>query len=287
MKKIRFRVIILILWFISFYLFDRLLEPIAFSNLAIVLVIAVAIFNIAFPRLSGVSKWASIFIPIILLIGIKFVTGELLGNQNLLLAVLEVSAIVITTVLVRWVSLPLIEFEKVVTQITYGQPEKATEPILTGHETIYREVRRARNHQRPLALISVGIDEKSIVMDGEQNAQEIQFYMIKKLKLSGLSKILCRELEDCAIIVKENNHFLAVLPETMPDETLVVMERLRQKASVELGVDIKLGKATLPQDSYTFEGLVDQANREMKTDREPMPYVVLDQHPAAQPVKEC
>jgi hypothetical protein len=287
MKKIRLRVIILILWFISFYLFDRFLDPIAFSNLAIILVIAVTIFNIAFPRISGVPKWASIFIPIILLLGIKFVTGELLGDQNLLLSVLEVSTIVITTFLVRWVSLPLVEFEKAITQITVGQPVNDTEPVLTGHETIYREVRRARNHQRPMAIISVGIDEKSIVMDGDRKEQEIQFFMIEQLKLRGLSKILCSEMEDCAIIVKENNHFLAVLPETLPEETLVVMERLRRKACDELGVEIKLGKANLPKDGYTFEGLVDQANKEMRTDREPVPYVVLDQHPAEQPVKEC
>ncbi len=56
MKKIRFRVIILILWFISFYLFDRLLDPIAFSNLAIVLVIAVASIQYSLPAPIGCSK---------------------------------------------------------------------------------------------------------------------------------------------------------------------------------------------------------------------------------------
>jgi hypothetical protein len=287
MKKIRFRVIILILWFFSLYMFDRLLDPFALSNLAMILMIAAAIFTILLPRLSGVPRWVVIFVPIFLLFGIKFMRGELYGDMNLFLTFLEVLAITTTTLLVRWVSLPLMEFEKVITQITLGQPERATEPILSGHETIYREVRRARNHQRPLALISVGIDEKSIVVYGEENAQEIQFFMIKQLKLRGLSRILCGELEDCAIIVKENNHFLAVLPETLPEETLVVMERLRHKASVELGVEIKLGMATLPKDSYTFEGLVDKANQEMRTGPEPVPYVVLDQHPAEQPVKEC
>jgi hypothetical protein len=287
MKKIRFRVIILILWFFSLYMFDRLLDPFALSNLAMILMIAAAIFTILLPRLSGVPRWVVIFVPIFLLFGIKFMRGELYGDMNLFLTFLEVLAITTTTLLVRWVSLPLMEFEKVITQITLGQPERATEPILSGHETIYREVRRARNHQRPLALISVGIDEKSIVVYGEENAQEIQFFMIKQLKLRGLSRILCSELEDCAIIVKENNHFLAVLPETLPEETLVVMERMRHKASVELGVEIKLGMATLPKDSYTFEGLVDKANQEMRTGPEPVPYVVLDQHPAEQPVKEC
>jgi hypothetical protein len=287
MKKIRFRVIILILWFFSLYMFGRLLDPFALSNLAMILMIAAAIFTILLPRLSGVPRWVVIFVPIFLLFGIKFMRGELYGDMNLFLTFLEVLAITTTTLLVRWVSLPLMEFEKVITQITLGQPERATEPILSGHETIYREVRRARNHQRPLALISVGIDEKSIVVYGEENAQEIQFFMIKQLKLRGLSRILCSELEDCAIIVKENNHFLAVLPETLPEETLVVMERMRHKASVELGVEIKLGMATLPKDSYTFEGLVDKANQEMRTGPEPVPYVVLDQHPAEQPVKEC
>lgn len=287
MRKIRYRIIILILWFFSLYLFGRLLDPIAFSNLAMVLLIAVAIFNIVLPRLSGVQRWVAILVPIVLLLGIKFMWGELYGDMNLFLTFLEVLAIVITTILVRWVSLPLMEFEKVITQITLGQPEIAAEPILTGYETIYREVRRARNHQRPLALISIGIEEKSIVIDGEQNIPEIQFFVIKQLKLRGLSKILCSDLEDCAIIVKENDHFLAVLPETMPEETQVVMERLGHKASVELGVEIKLGVATLPKDSYTFEGLVDKANREMRTGREPVPYVLLDQNPVERPVEEC
>jgi hypothetical protein len=124
------------------------------------------------------------------------------------------------------------------------------------------------------------------VVDGEKNAQEIQYFVVKQLKLHGLSKLLCSQLEDCAIIVKEDDHFLAVLPETTPEETLVVMQRLHQKAFVELGVEIKIGMASLPHDSYTFEGLVDKANREMQVTSETVPYVLLDQHSAEQPVKE-
>jgi hypothetical protein len=286
MKKIRFLVIILILWFFLIFLFDRFPEPIAFSSLAMIFVMAMVIFNLAFPRISAVQRWIVTIAVIILLLGIKVMRGELYGDTNFSLTILEILAIGITTFLVRWVCLPLVDFEKVVNQISLEQPERPTELKLSGHEIIYREVRRARNHQRPLALISVGINEKSIVIDGQQKLQEIQFFMLKQLKLRGLSKILCSELEDCAIIVKENDHFLAVLPETTPGETQVIMERLRQKASVELGVEIKLGMASLGTDSYTFEGLVDKANREMQNNQEPVPYMLLDQQPAEQPAKE-
>ena len=94
------------------------------------------------------------------------------------------------------------------------------------------------------------------------------------------------ELEDCAIIVQDTDHYLAVLPDTKTDEIPIVVERLRQKACGQVGVELKIGVATLPQDSYTFEGLVERAMREMVKDREPQPCLILDKIPMEQRITE-
>ena len=140
-------------------------------------------------------------------------------------------------------------------------------------------MRRARNHHRPLALISISVEEKTIEPVVERMVKEIQLSMIRQYKLQGLSKLLCQELEDCAVIVRDTDRFLAVLPETMPEELPFVLERLRKKASDQVSVGLKIGVATLPNDSNTFEGLVDRATLAMENDLEAQPHVALEHYP--------
>jgi len=113
----------------------------------------------------------------------------------------------------------------------------------------------------------------------EKFNQENRRYRMKQQIFNELAKMLRGELEDCTVIVRENNHYLVVIPEIMPEELPFVVERLRQKASAEIGIEIKIGLATLPQDGYTFEGLVEKATCEMEQDRNPEACIVMEQYP--------
>ena len=75
-------------------------------------------------------------------------------------------------------------------------------------------------------------------------------------------------LEDCDVIVQCNNHFLVLLPETTSDNVPRLIERLRRKVQTDVGVDINVGMATLPEDGLTYEGLIDKANLEMMAEQE-------------------
>lgn len=279
MKRIRLRVTILTSWLVFIFIIDRILSPIAISSASVALVFVVVFTTLLMPRTPVVLRWVMMVLPLVALFSIKLWTGTLSGDLALSLSVVETFIIVITTVLSSWVSAGLGEFENSVMQAGLGENENNRDLSGSGLGVIYREVRRARNHQRPLALISIGVEEKSIDLAVEKMVKEIQLSMVKQYKLQRLSKILNEQLEDCAIVVRDTNRFLAVLPETKPEELPIVLERLRLNAHSQVNVELKIGAATLPNDSFTFEGLLDKATQAMEDSNQPLPYVILDQQP--------
>jgi GGDEF domain-containing protein len=163
------------------------------------------------------------------------------------------------------------EFESAIAHITIGRRSQAAEPPLPGRGSIYREIRRARNYERPLALMAVAVEEKSVQVALDRMVQEAQLTLMKQYALSGVSKVLCEELEDCNVVVQSNGHFLIGLPEVTPEQLPSLMERLRQLVSEQVGVSLKIGAASLPQDGLTFEGLQDKAIKDMASDLERQP----------------
>ena len=264
MKRLRRRVTLLACWLILFFSIERLFSIIDISNIAYILVLVLIITGLVIPHFGKVSFWAMLAVPTVLILVIKGLRGDFLSGTAVALAIFEVSAIIITVILATWMNSAIYEFEGVVTKLTIGHRERIPESSSVGQGFIYREVRRARNHQRPLTVMAVAVDEKSLNTPKDQLVQEVQLAIIKQYMLSGISKTLCDELDDCAIIVQADDHFLIAMPETKPEEVPIITERLRRQVAEQVGVNLGIGTATLPEDSYTFEGLVDKASNEMK-----------------------
>lgn len=266
MKRLRRQVVILACWLVSFFGVEQLLEPVHINSATFIYIFAVMIVVLVMPRFVGIPLWILITAPVTVFLAIKQWLDPIAGSVAILLTAAEVASIVITTYLAYLVSKSIYEFENAVTHITVSQTKHPTEDSSLGAGVLYREVRRARNHQRPLSLMAVAIDDKSLKLDLDRIVQEAQQAMMKQYARSSLSRILCERLEDCDTIVQNNGHFLVLLPETTPADLPALIERLRQQASDQLGIAIDIGAASLPQDGFTLEGLVEKATREMKTD---------------------
>ncbi len=271
MRQMRFRAAILAGWLIFLFGIDRLIDPVDITDLAYAVVLIVLLLTLLAPRWSREPKWVVIALPIVIFLVLKAQTGASVLGTATLLTITEAGAIVVTVLLARWESSAIGELEEVIAHITLGRPSQAAEPSLSGQGSIYREIRRARNYQRPLALMAVAVEEKSVQIALDRMVQEAQVMLMKQYALGGVSKVLCQELGDCNVVVQGNDHFLIGLPEVTPEQLPGMMERLRQLVSEQVGVSLKIGAASLPQDGLTFDGLQDKAIKDMESNLEHRP----------------
>jgi GGDEF domain-containing protein len=114
----------------------------------------------------------------------------------------------------------------------------------------------------------VGVEEKSIQVVMDHMVHEAQQSIMRQYALANVSKTLCDKLEDCDIVVQHKDHFLIVLPETRPEDIPGLTRRLRKQIEEQVGVELKIGTASLPNDGYTLDGLIQKATLDMETDGE-------------------
>jgi len=261
--RMRLPVTILIIWLFLFYNIERLSEPIDITDVAYTFVPFMAILTILVPRLRKVPLWVLLVVPIPVFLVIKALVKSSAWGTSLPLTVTELCVIAATTIMARWVSNGVSEFEHAVAHITIGQVDALPESFSTGQAEMYREVKRARRHQRPLALMAIGIEGKSVQVALDRMVQEVQQAMMKRYVMSNVARMLCDELEDYDIIAQEDDRFLILLPEVASEELADLADQLRQAVSEQVGVTLQIGTASFPEDAVTFESLVDKAVEEM------------------------
>lgn len=264
MKQLRIRAILLACWLIGFYIIVHYWEPFNINHISYLFLLVVAVFILTTPRLKRIHYLWMLPVPAIVFLGIKALMEMPILGSAFSVTIIEICAIIFTTMLLIWVRNAIQEFENAVAEITIGRRDKVIESTTEGQSILYREVRRARNHQRPLVLMAIAVDENSLKGAMNRMVIEAQQSVIRQFTLANISKTLCEKLEDCDIVVQTNNHFLVVLPETKPDDLPGLIERLRKQVTDQVGVDLKVGTASLPQDGFTFEGLLDKATLEMQ-----------------------
>ncbi len=262
MKRIRLPVALLIIWLFAFYNVDRLSfsgfqNPLDLSPLAYLLVPVAAVALLLVPQVQRISVWlmAAAFGAVYL--GLNFLAYDFSDAPRVLV---EISAILGTIFLARWVSTGVLEFEQAVVNITLGQIGERR----TRQGEMYREVRRARAHQRPLTLVAIKPDDKSITVAIDRMVQEAQEAMIRQYVLSNISKTLADELDDYNIIAKSKDHFLVLLPEVTTERLPDLEKRLRRVMVEKVGVAVQIGSATLSRELTTFEGLVQKATEDFE-----------------------
>jgi hypothetical protein len=124
---------------------------------------------------------------------------------------------------------------------------------------MYREVRRARNYRRPLALLAISTSGDDHDAPLNHFIEEVQRERVREYVAARIAHLLSNEMKDCDIITRRNAHFVVLVPEVSHSEAAALLKKLEATAKEKLGFDLKTGLATFPDQEVTFEGLVQRA----------------------------
>jgi len=258
-RRMRLLVATFIIWLLFFYNIERLSVPNIITGVAYAFLPAVAVLVIVSTRLRKVPLWLLLAAPVSVFLMLKFWSGYRVWGVAVPRTVTEVCAIAVTIILARWVNNGMSEFESAIAHITIGKFDALSESFSTGQAEMYREMRRARHHQRPLSLVSVGVADESVQVALDRMVQEVQQAMMKRYVMSDVAKTLCEQLEDYDIIAQKDDHFLLLLPEVTSEQLADLVGQIHQVVSEHVGVTLQIGTASFPDDAVTFESLVEKA----------------------------
>lgn len=258
MKAIRFWVVVLLGWLFLLYNIERLSSPINIASFVYVMTIILAALVIFFPRLQRISLPWLLLIPLPFFLGLKYWLGYRIAGGNLPITVTEICTISLTILLARQVVLPLEEIRELISDVMIGHLKRLSQSFDLGQSDMYREVRRARAHHQPLALLMVSIADETAELSVDRFIKEMQQEIVKKYISARLAQLLLRELKDYDIITQRDDHFITLLPGISREDVPEIVKILKSRAKEKLGLTLKIGAATFPEE-VTFEKLVESA----------------------------
>jgi len=264
MKHLRLIIMVLAGWFIAIVGVDLLFHTAMISIAAYSFVVGLTFVYLAVPKIARFPIWVVLLVPTMIFILLKAGTGGFSSAEVIPYSITEILVVILTIVIAYQISYLLNNYEESLAKAKHTSENYYSETDSSGLGFIYREVRRARNHQRPFALMTVAIDQKSMGETNGKNRRQESPKAVARQWLASIAAVLCNGLEDCSIIVRSDDHFIIGLPETTPEDIPTISERIRRQVYEQVGVYLVLGSATLPNDGYTFEGLLNKATEEMK-----------------------
>lgn len=263
----RFWVAVMVVWMFLVYSIERGNDAVNITGAAYIFVPVVAVLMIAVPVMRKIPLWVLLAVQGVLFLSIKAWAATVWGSA-LPLTVTELFIISVTASLARSVSKGVGEFEHALSRIALGPTDTLADSMANGQAEMYKELKRARNHQRPLGLMAIEVENASVEAALDRMVREAVQAMMKQYVLSDVARTLCEKLEDYDIIARHGEDFLILLPEVTPGQLFDLAGRLREVVYEETGVALKVGVASFPEDALTFDNLMEKAVQGLEGDME-------------------
>lgn len=214
------------------------------------------------------APWYFVFLMwAVLLLGGRLLLGltPLWGSMEIYRTITELSLLAVAVWLGRLMADSFNEVESFIEAVTL--PREGQRILDKGDSTdeIKVEFIRSRRHNRPLSIIMLEPASRSLRLDLERTLIEIQRKMAERFLVASLAEIINKEVRRTDIIVNqgEDGRFVVLCPETTPDGSVFLAERIQAVISEKLNIPMAFGSASFPDQAVTFEDLVSHAEFEL------------------------
>lgn len=251
-------------WLFAVYNVERIHEPINIASFVYVMAAVISIACVVLPMLRRISlPWMAVAVGGSFLL-LKVWLGYPIAGSHLPITVTEACVLAVTVGLTWQLVSKADELEEVADHVALIDLDSTHSPFVLQQGEIYREIRRAREFSRPLALMTVSPKPQSIRESLGRFRDEIRQRTVKKFVHARLAEFLSKEVNHCDLVARRNGHFVVVLPETDGDHANQLVNRLKETAAEHLGLNLQVGLASLPDDELTFAGLLERAEAQMR-----------------------
>ena len=266
MAKLRFWVSAALLWLAFLLSIERLYEPINIASFVYVMAALMVVITSVLPLRRRWQAGTLMAVAMCLYLALKIVLRYPLLGPGLPLTVTEIVALVVSSWLGRRITLSLLEYEKSVVDLAALHWVTKPMSFLEMQDQFYREVRRARLHDRPLSLLAVRPETRLSPAQIDALIAETQLRLARHYQDVRVTELLSTELSDCDLVAKCDDHFVLMLAEADSKRAQEVALRLEYRAHESLGVGLLTGIATFPHEEVTLAGLLKRAEHAMAED---------------------
>jgi GGDEF domain-containing protein len=195
-----------------------------------------------------------------------FYQQPLIGEVYTYITITEVTFLSVLIWLAHRTARSLQDFEEAVENITMVNINGRVRSLDDASEDIQIEMFRSRNHHHPLSVILVEPEPDSFKVMLHQAVQEVQNTIMNSYVITKLADSLSRHLRRTDLVLEERDRgrFVILCPDTNVKDLKILVEYIQATAVQILGVSVRYGTATFPDEALTFEELVHQAEKKLQ-----------------------
>jgi len=208
------------------------------------------------PAIVSVGCWTGIYLA-----GHAFMSRPLLGGVHTYITVTELALLTAVALLTVRLGRGVTAFEDAVSTLTLARTDKTVMSIGAASAEVNRALLLSRRNERPLSVLVVEPIASSSTL--QRAVDDMQRSLLDRFIVNSAANVLSDAIRrtDIAIHKAEAGRLVVVCPETDEATANVVVDHIQSALTSKLGMKARFGLASFPTEAFTFESLVERAER--------------------------